>query len=145
MWDETEGKKGGNEIGSSVLPFIAMNAKKGIKVIIFWSDNCSGQNKNKYLFLMYMYACARYGIKIIHRYMEKWHTMNEADSMHATIERAARYEKIYVPSDLVPIIKKSKKTGKLHLLKDGILDSTRLLTTTKTGSTAKLNGRKSGK
>lgn len=91
MWDESDAKKGANEIATCVLMFIDEKAKEGFKSFIFWSDNCSGQNKNKYLFAMYAYAVAKYGIKITHRYMEKGHTMNEADSMHANIERRARH------------------------------------------------------
>lgn len=34
--------------------------------------------------------------------------------MHATIERAARYEKIFEPNDLVPIIQNAKRRGKKY-------------------------------
>ncbi|KAK3908308.1 Bis(5'-nucleosyl)-tetraphosphatase, symmetrical, partial [Frankliniella fusca] len=110
-WNESEAKKGANEIATCVLQFIEKMASNGVKEIIFWSDNCSGQNKNKYLFSMYTFACAKYDIKITHRYMEKGHTMNEADSIHARIERAARFKSIYEPFDWIDIIKNCKIFG----------------------------------
>lgn len=106
-WHEGEGRKGANEVATSVLKFIEVKVAGGILIFIFWSDNCSSQNKNKYLFAMYMYACAKYGIKIIHRYLEKGHTHNEADNMHAAIERTSTGELIFEPNDWIEIIKRS--------------------------------------
>ncbi|XP_052122519.1 uncharacterized protein LOC127749229 [Frankliniella occidentalis] len=115
-WNESEARKGANEIATSVLLFIEMMANRGVKEIIFWSDNCSGQNKNKYLFSMYTHACAKYKIKIIHRYMEKGHTMNEADSMHARIERFSKFKSVYEPFDWIDIIKNCKVNGNKYEL-----------------------------
>ncbi|KAK3914290.1 Peptide chain release factor 1 [Frankliniella fusca] len=100
----------------------SMMASHNIKEFIFWSDNCGGQNKNKFLFSMYSYASAKFKIKITHRYMERGHTMNEADSMHATIERASKGSQIYDPDDWIKIIKEAKVEGKsvknFHILAD---------------------------
>ncbi|KAK3911669.1 LysM and putative peptidoglycan-binding domain-containing protein 2 [Frankliniella fusca] len=126
LWDESEAKRGANEIATCVLLFIKKKVSEGITDFFIWSDNCSGQNKNKYLFAAYTWAAAQYNITINHRYMERGHTMNEADSMHATIERAARYEQIFEPKDLVPIIilnaKRSGSKYDVHLVGPEILD-----------------------
>lgn len=106
-WHEGEGHKGANEVGTGVLNFIEVQVKAGKTCFLFWSDNCSSQNKNKYLFSMYTYASCKYNIKIVHRYLEKGHTHNEADNMHAAIERAARSKVIFEPQDWIDIIKKA--------------------------------------
>ncbi|XP_052123363.1 uncharacterized protein LOC127749389 [Frankliniella occidentalis] len=117
LWDESEAKRGANEIATCVLLFIKKKVSEGITDFFIWSDNCGGQNKNKYLFSAYTWAAAQYNITITHRYMERGHTMNEADSMHSTIEKAARYEQIYVPKDLVPIIENAKRKGSKYDIK----------------------------
>ncbi|KAK3909537.1 hypothetical protein KUF71_019640, partial [Frankliniella fusca] len=117
LWDESEAKRGANEIATCVLLFIKKKVSEGITDFFIWSDNCGGQNKNKYLFSAYTWAAAQYNITITHRYMERGHTMNEADSMHSTIEKAARYEQIYVPKDLVPIIENAKRKGSKYDVK----------------------------
>jgi hypothetical protein len=125
IWDESEAKRGANEIATCVLSFIRRKASEGITDFIIWSDNCGGQNKNKYLFAAYTLAAAKYDVHITHRYMERGHTMNEADSMHSTIERAARYEQIFEPKDLVPIVLNAKRKGSkydVQLIGPEILD-----------------------
>lgn len=126
IWDETEAMKGANEIATSLLMFIIYKVTvDGVTEFLFWSDNCSGQNKNKYLFAMYSWACAKLNIKITHRYMETGHTMNECDSVHARIEKAARYEDCFVPMDWVEIIIKAKETGnqyEVNLMGKEVLD-----------------------
>lgn len=113
VWDESNAARGANEIATCVLKFIDMIVlATQIREFIFRSDNCFGQNKNKFLFAMYTYACSKYQIRIVHRYMEKGHTMNEADSMHAAIERASKYEDVFEPADWKRIIKECKVEGK---------------------------------
>ena len=96
-------KKGANEIGTCVFIFIEMMVKIGVKEFRFWSDNCGGQNKYQFLFSMYTHAAAKFQVVITHKYMEVGHTMNEADRMHAPIERAARFLAVYDPSGWVNI------------------------------------------
>lgn len=110
-WDESEAARGANEIATCVFFFIEIKVKEGILVFIFWSDNCGGQNKNKYLFSMYTYAAAKFNVNIYHRFLEKGHTMNEADSMHATIERAGKCESVYKPQGWYDIMRDCKQTG----------------------------------
>lgn len=59
FWSETDGKRGANEIGSCIFNYlqdvVCRNAENNIDVI-FYSDNCCGQNKNKFITTMYLYA-----------------------------------------------------------------------------------------
>ena len=98
VWDETEYLRGAQQVLSAVYMFIEeMWRLYRVKEFRFWSDNCSGQNKNKFLYSMYTKAAATFGVKIQHRYMEKGHTYNEADSMHHTIEEATKFSDVYTP------------------------------------------------
>lgn len=55
--------------------------------IIFYSDNCSGQNKNKFIACLYLYASLVLNIYTIrHKFLIVGHTQNEGDSMHSVIE-----------------------------------------------------------
>lgn len=77
MWDETVAKRGANEVSSCLIYFIKINADKGVTEFIFWPDNCTGQNRNRYVYSSYIYAAAKYKVSITHRFMEKGHTQNE--------------------------------------------------------------------
>lgn len=64
LWHEGEGHKGSNKIGSSLLHYLevcamAPNAEKksadlNFPEIVFYSDNCGGQGKNKFIIATYM-------------------------------------------------------------------------------------------
>lgn len=58
VWNESEGNRGVNEIASCVFHYLEQVTSNGNNEmeIIFYRDNCSGQQKNKYMFGMYMYA-----------------------------------------------------------------------------------------
>lgn len=83
VWDESNGHRGANELGSCVLKYIKKNI--GIyKDAIFYSDNCSGQQKNQFMLAAYIYALSKYGLNsITHKFLIKGHTQNEGDSVHS--------------------------------------------------------------
>lgn len=60
VWSEIDGLRGANEIGSCVLLYLK-NKSEALNdeclEITFYSDNCCGQQKNQFIFSMYMYAC----------------------------------------------------------------------------------------
>lgn len=54
VWSEDKAKRGANEIASCLWKYLNnLNSITNLP-IIFYSDNCTGQNKNKY---MYVYTC----------------------------------------------------------------------------------------
>lgn len=58
VWHEGEGNRGSSEIASWVLKFIESktnNVNEDVQ-FVFYSDNCRGQQKNKFVFAMYLYA-----------------------------------------------------------------------------------------
>ncbi|XP_063390030.1 uncharacterized protein LOC134675631 [Cydia fagiglandana] len=121
FWDELQGKRGANEIGSCIFDYLKrlndQNPNKQLNVI-FYSDNCCGQNKNKYIASLYSYAvtCFENIHTITHKYLIKGHTQNEGDNVHSLIEKEIKRNKksgpIYTPYQYVTLIKNSRKTGK---------------------------------
>lgn len=116
FWHEGIAKRGANEITTSVYLFLKDVLSNQKRQVIFYSDNCVAQNKNKFLFCMYLYCVEHLDIhSITHKYLVVGHTENEGDSMHACIEKEkARILKsgpICVPTELVTVIKGAKKSG----------------------------------
>lgn len=56
LWDESVEKRGANEVSSCLLNFIQTNVEQGTKEFRFWSDNCAGQNCNRFVYSLYIYA-----------------------------------------------------------------------------------------
>lgn len=122
IWHEGAAKRGANEIGSCVWNYLeeldenALNKNKVLD-IIFYTDNCAGQNKNKFLFTLYAYAVTKLKSinKITHKYLIRGHTQNDVDSVHSVIEKKiTRYKKssaIYVPDQYITLIREAKKKG----------------------------------
>lgn len=126
LWHEAEAKRGADEIGSCLWNYLrnlqenVSNSDDKLKVldVIFYSDNCAGQNKNRFIMSLYTYAVLNLKSvqSITHKFFIAGHTQNEADHVHAIIEKAvAKFRKsgsIYVPEQYATIIGQAKKTGK---------------------------------
>lgn len=92
--------------------------------VTFYSDNCCGQQKNKFMLAMYQYVTQELlNIKsITHKFLIKGHTQNEGDCVHSVfqrnITRALKSSPIYVPDQYITLIKTAKKTGKPYTVKE---------------------------
>ncbi|XP_034238082.1 uncharacterized protein LOC117643346 [Thrips palmi] len=109
LWHEGMAKKGSNEISSSLLYYISELVKEGYKELIFYSDNCGGQNKNRFIFSMLQLAAVRYSVKITHRFLETGHTMMEVDSIHARIENSTEFSELFDFDDWIKAIEDAKE------------------------------------
>lgn len=102
MWSETAGRKGANEVGTCLLQYFR-SLDSDIKHITMYSDTCSGQNRNQYIVAALLLAQNTdefSSAEIIDlKYLESGHSMMECDSMHATIERAKKNRKVYLPEE----------------------------------------------
>lgn len=118
FWHEGAGKRGANEITSCVFKYLCLvsqnlSAQGNVK-ITFYSDNCTGQNKNKYMSAMFLYAVQKLPniAEIDHKFLICGHTQNEGDTAHSLIEKAVkRYSRtspIYTPVTYCDIIKMAK-------------------------------------
>lgn len=111
-WDEQTAKRGSNEVASCLYDFFFKLSSKGISEVNLWSDNCGGQNRNRIVYYMYLLAAKKYQIKICHRFLEKGHTQNEGDSVHALIEKTARGREIYSPDEWYSLVRWAKINDK---------------------------------
>ena len=117
IWDESNGHRGINKLGSCFLWFLNKRAASGDKDFIFYSDNCRGQQKNKFMIALYLYAVTYLNIKsITHKYLIKGHTQNEGDSAHLLIEyqvkRQLKGGPMYMPEAFITSIRAAKRTAK---------------------------------
>lgn len=117
FWSESDAKRGAIEIGSCIWAYLKALSDEDDdeKEVIFYSDNCCGQNKNKYITSLYLYAVQTLNIKTIkHKFLIRGHTQNEADSVHSLIEREVKKNlksgPIYTPEQYIPLIKNAKKS-----------------------------------
>lgn len=118
VWHEGIASRGPNEIGSCVYNFLDDHGSE-IKHATFYSDNCGGQNRNKYIAMMYLKAVTCTSIQsITHKFLEQGHTQNEGDSMHATIENSRGNHPIYSPQQFYLIARMAKKTGAPYVVKE---------------------------
>lgn len=119
MWHECIGKRGSSEIGSCLLLFIEHHVRNGITEFSFFSDNCPGQNRNKFLFSLYNYVTQKYSIKIQHTFLERGHTQSEGDSVHSVIEKAARNIPVYTPDQWYTLVRTSKRKNPYVVIEMG--------------------------
>lgn len=118
MWREGIAKRGSNEVSSCLFKFIQHHAEKGVKDFRFWSDNCTGQNRNRIVFSLYLFVAKNYGVSVTHRFLEKGHTQNEGDSVHATIERSCRHKTIWVPEEWYCLVRWAKAEGDPYIVQE---------------------------
>ncbi|XP_047518797.1 uncharacterized protein LOC125058700 [Pieris napi] len=104
VWHAQIAKRGAIEIGSCLWQFLNTKKQRGIKNLSFYSDGCAGQNKNRFIFALYMFAAIKLQINITHRFFETGHGQSEGDSMHSTIERELKNQVVYSPDQMYVII-----------------------------------------
>ena len=114
LWNQTEAKRGSNEIATNIFLYIERMAKEGYERMSFYSDNCGGQNKNRNVFCMYTIAAKKWKVDISHRFFETGQTQNEADSMHARIEIEAARREIFSEEEWKQIIRSAKQEGESY-------------------------------
>lgn len=118
VWHYTIAKRGAVEIGSCLWQFLLSEKERGITTFSFYSDGCAGQNKNRFIFALYMFAAQELQINITHRFFETGHGQSEGDSMHSSIERELKHRVVYTPEQMYAIIMNAKVTGEKYNVKE---------------------------
>jgi len=108
VWDETNGKKGSNEIGSCLLKYIS-DLTDSVTHLTGFSDTFGGQ---KFVCTALLFAVSKKtNLDIIDlKFMESGHSYLECDSMYATIERKSKHKNIYTTREWALLI----STARLH-------------------------------
>ncbi|CAH1975426.1 unnamed protein product [Acanthoscelides obtectus] len=114
-WDETVSGRGSQEIGSCLLHFFK-SLPSNITKIIAYSDSCGGQNKNKNICKLFMFAIKATHIKEIHhKFLEPGHTYMECDRDFALIEKnKKKIPQVFIPSHWREVIAASNKKFMIH-------------------------------
>ncbi|RVE43346.1 hypothetical protein evm_011986 [Chilo suppressalis] len=126
FWNEVEGQRGACEIGTCVYKYLQKKSAATSEPLelVFYSDNCCGQQKNQFIISLYIYAVEEMpNVKsITHKFLIKGHTQNEGDAAYSTIERqikkALRSGPIYVPDQYVQLIRDAKKKGNKFIINE---------------------------
>ena len=116
IWSELDAKRGASEVGTCIRLHL-MSLPEDKKHVIFYSDACGGQNRNK-IVASCLLRCVRTmpNINIIdHKFLESGHTHMEVDSMHAAVEFAKKKTHIYVPSQWDTVLQMARKKNQYHV------------------------------
>jgi hypothetical protein len=117
IWDETEGKRGANEIATALLDY-AKSLPDYVTSITSFSDTCAGQNRNQFIAAAMLYAVQVTHVTCIDlKYMESGHSYLEADSMHSTIEKSKRHQKIYTTREWEVLIAGARKNPRPYTVR----------------------------
>ena len=110
MWDESQGKRGSCEIATCLL-YQLRSLPSSVTEATFFSDTCTGQNRNQFVAAALLHAVLNIpSIKIINqKFLETGHTEMEVDSMHAAIEFAKRNLPIHTPSDWHTVLRSARR------------------------------------
>ncbi|KAL0840950.1 hypothetical protein ABMA28_014743 [Loxostege sticticalis] len=99
------------------LTFYSLGQKKGTCFVLDETVAKKGAtevatcNRNRVVFLAYLQAAKDFNVTITHVFLERGHTQNEGDSVHALIERFAKNKMIYAPDDWYNMIRWCKQDG----------------------------------
>ena len=88
MWDEVQGRRGGNEIASCFLKFIQETMTQNIKRLTVWTDHYPWQNRN-IMMVLHFILINKYPLleTIDHKFLLRGHTHMDIDVPHSVIER----------------------------------------------------------
>ena len=126
LWNETDAKRGSNEIGTCLYQYLK-SLPPHVKHACLYSDSCAGQNRNRYIANLLHHVVSTFpNLQTIdQKFLETGHTQMECDSVHAAIEHAKKATSIYVPSQWDTVITMSRKSMPyvvIPLKYDNILD-----------------------
>lgn len=109
LWDENHGKRGSEEIGTTLLKMLN-NLPESVTDVILYSDCCGGQNRNRLIgtLLLHINHSLHFN-SITMKYLQSGHTQMEADSMHSAIERTKRNICVYSPEEWPTILRLARR------------------------------------
>ena len=112
LWDETQGKRGANEICTALFKYLLItdNRLPSTSNISLFCDSCPGQNRNKQMLAM-LYTFLQESKNIQHikvTFLLPGHTYMPADSIHSTIDTFIKKRIIWAPSQWSTVVSLSR-------------------------------------
>ena len=91
--------------------FLLKALPSSIKEINFYSDICSGQQRNCNFSTMCLHAIQKLSfVNINHKHFESGQSQMDVDSVHSTIERATKHSDMNMPSEWYTTVRLAKRT-----------------------------------
>lgn len=110
VWNETIGKRGSCEIASCLDHFIENHLGPEIRKLVLFSDNCSGQNKNKNVILSCLRKIHANRLESIqHYFMIPGHSYLPCDRDFGVIELKIRPVSVFTTDHYSELIKKANR------------------------------------
>jgi len=117
-WTELDGKRGSSEVGTCILKWLS-KLPETVNEAVLYSDTCSGQNRNRYIAAVLLFAVQTTNVKVIHQkflerghaylcILERGHTYTEVDSMHSSIEFVKKNVSVYSPHEWENIFRSAR-------------------------------------
>lgn len=137
LWDEVTAGRGGNEMASCFYSWAVQELTgSSTNKLTVWSDNCSGQNRNMNMVLMYIWLLTRIPnlTEINHKYLLAGHTHMEVDGQHSIIERAKKNQishSVFTCNDWVNFISSCSKKNPFIVQRMNLSDFLDFLSLTK--------------
>ena len=103
LWHEGECNKGSCEIATSLYEFV--KRKKDASRFFFFSDASGGQNRNRFVLVMFSLAVKTFGLDFIDiTFLVSGHSQNENDTANLTIEKNYHQKTIFTPAQWETVI-----------------------------------------
>ncbi len=107
VWDETNGNVGASEFSTCVADYIQRLPER-VNHVVLISDGCCGQNRNSTLSTCLRDLSIKRKIVIEQLFLEKGHTMMEADAAHSLLERKFNAHNVYAPQDYLYLMRQTR-------------------------------------
>lgn len=109
FWNETDAKRGVDEVGSVLLKHIrsTLNPLQAgeERCLVVWSDRCRGQACNFPFFCTMMYLMSTgYFTKVELKFLFTGHSFSECDRCFASIEAKKKRATVFTPDDWCEVI-----------------------------------------
>ena len=122
VWPEHFASRGADEISSCLLKALPYLGNK--KHLIFWTDSCSGQNKNFKMFAFWQ-TLVKSGLydRIDHKFFVPGHSYMDSDRDFGLIEKKKKQRKyVYTHDDWAELIATTRVNKPFKVIKMSVMD-----------------------
>lgn len=109
VWNEAIAKRGSSEIGSCLLHYVQHYIPDNVEILVIFSDNCGGQNKNLNisLLLLRLIHSGRFSL-IRHYFLVPGHSVMDCDRDFGNLETHFRGRQIYTTEQYVELMREAR-------------------------------------
>lgn len=118
VWLETDGGRGSQEIGTTLINFLETHILPETTSIILWSDSCGGQNRNhKLCILLHHFLASHRTLQTITlRFLQSGHSFMSCDRDFGIVEKAVKKKQsIWTPNEYVAIMRNCRERKKFEV------------------------------